>query len=73
MREVIDGVVDAGTFFEIKARWAAGDGGRAGPARRRGSVGIVANQPAVRSGAIFVDSADKAARFISCATRSTSR
>ena len=28
-------------------------------------VGIVANQPKVRSGAIFVDSADKAARFIS--------
>ena len=27
-------------------------------------VGIVANQPRVRSGAIFVDSADKAARFI---------
>ena len=27
-------------------------------------VGIVANQPQVRSGAIFVDSADKAARFI---------
>jgi acetyl-CoA carboxylase carboxyltransferase component len=29
------------------------------------TVGIVANQPSVRSGAIFVDSADKAARFIS--------
>jgi acetyl-CoA carboxylase carboxyltransferase component len=28
-------------------------------------VGIVANQPMVRSGAIFVDSADKATRFIS--------
>ncbi|HEY0935608.1 MAG TPA: carboxyl transferase domain-containing protein, partial [Trebonia sp.] len=27
-------------------------------------VGLVANQPQVRSGAIFVDSADKAARFI---------
>jgi len=27
-------------------------------------IGIVANQPQVRSGAIFVDSADKAARFI---------
>ncbi|MBO0815839.1 MAG: acyl-CoA carboxylase subunit beta, partial [Actinobacteria bacterium] len=28
-------------------------------------VGLVANQPSMRSGAIFVDSADKAARFIS--------
>jgi acetyl-CoA carboxylase carboxyltransferase component len=28
-------------------------------------IGIVANQPSVRAGAIFVDSADKAARFIS--------
>jgi acetyl-CoA carboxylase carboxyltransferase component len=29
------------------------------------TVGLVANQPSVRSGAIFVDSADKAARFVS--------
>jgi acetyl-CoA carboxylase carboxyltransferase component len=29
------------------------------------TVGVVANQPLVRSGAIFVDSADKAARFVS--------
>jgi acetyl-CoA carboxylase carboxyltransferase component len=28
------------------------------------SIGIVANQPKVKAGAIFVDSADKAARFI---------
>jgi acetyl-CoA carboxylase carboxyltransferase component len=36
-----------------------------GLARLDGSVvGLVANQPKVRSGAIFVDSADKAARFI---------
>ena len=27
-------------------------------------VGIVANQPAVKGGVLFVDSADKAARFI---------
>jgi acetyl-CoA carboxylase carboxyltransferase component len=37
-----------------------------GLARLEGRVvGIVANQPSVRAGAIFVDSADKAARFIS--------
>ena len=61
--EVIDGLVDAGSFFEIKARWAQEM--VTGLARLDGQVvGIVANQPQVRSGAIFVDSADKAARFI---------
>jgi acetyl-CoA carboxylase carboxyltransferase component len=61
--EVIDGLVDAGSFFEIKARWAQEI--VTGLARLDGQVvGIVANQPQVRSGAIFVDSADKAARFI---------
>ena len=61
--EVIDGLVDAGSFFEIKARWAQEI--VVGLARLQGQVvGIVANQPQVRSGAIFVDSADKAARFI---------
>ncbi len=61
---VIERLVDAGSFFEIKARWAQEmvvGLGRLGGA----TVGIVANQPSVRSGAIFVDSADKAARFIS--------
>ncbi len=61
--EVIDGLVDAGSFFEIKARWAQEI--VTGLARLDGRVvGIVANQPQVRSGAIFVDTADKAARFI---------
>jgi acetyl-CoA carboxylase carboxyltransferase component len=64
VRDVIDGIVDAGTFFEIKARWAQEI--VVGLARLDGRVvGIVANQPSVRSGAIFVDSADKAARFVS--------
>jgi acetyl-CoA carboxylase carboxyltransferase component len=64
VRDVIDRLVDAGTFFEIKARWAREM--VTGFARLDGRVvGVVANQPRVRSGAIFVDSADKAARFIS--------
>ncbi len=64
VRSVIDRLVDAGTFFEIKARWA--EEMVTGLARLDGRVvGIVANQPAVRSGAIFVDSADKATRFVS--------
>jgi acetyl-CoA carboxylase carboxyltransferase component len=62
--EVIDRIVDGGSFFEIKARWAQEI--VTGLGRLEGQViGIVANQPSVRSGAIFVDSADKAARFIS--------
>ena len=61
---VIDRLVDRGSFLEIKARWAQEM--VIGLARLGGeTVGIVANQPSVRSGAIFVDSADKAARFIS--------
>jgi len=64
VREVVDRLVDGGTFFEIKARWAKEI--VTGLARLDGRViGIVANQPSVRSGAIFVDSADKAARFVS--------
>jgi acetyl-CoA carboxylase carboxyltransferase component len=64
VREVVDRLVDAGSFFEIKARWAQEL--VTGLARLDGRVvGIVANQPAVRSGAIFVDSADKAAKFVS--------
>ncbi len=64
VRGVVERVADAGSFFEVKARWAPEL--VTGFARVEGrAVGIVANQPAVRSGAIQVDSADKAARFIS--------
>ncbi|HEY1279629.1 MAG TPA: acyl-CoA carboxylase subunit beta, partial [Acidimicrobiales bacterium] len=63
VRDVIVRLVDAGSFFEVKEAWATeivvGLGRLDGRA-----VGIVANQPKVRGGAIFVDSSDKAARFI---------
>jgi acetyl-CoA carboxylase carboxyltransferase component len=60
---VIDRVVDAGSFFELK-RLFAGEL-ITGLARIEGrAVGVVANQPKVRGGVLFVDSADKAARFI---------
>ena len=63
VRDVIDRTVDGGSFFEIKGSWA--EEIVVGLARIEGAVvGLVANQPKVRSGAIFVDSADKAARFI---------
>jgi acetyl-CoA carboxylase carboxyltransferase component len=63
VRDVIEQFVDADSLFEIKGGWAGEM--VTGLARLDGrTVGLVANQPQVRSGAIFVDSADKAARFI---------
>ena len=63
MYEVIDRVVDAGSWFEVKRLFAREI--IVGLARLGGRpVGIVANQPKVKGGVLFVDSADKAARFI---------
>lgn len=63
IHDVISRVVDAGSLLEIKSLWAAEM--LVGFARIDGrAVGLVANQPKVRGGAIHVDSADKAARFI---------
>ncbi len=63
MRHVIAHIVDAGSEFEIKARYARElitsfariDGA---------TVGIVANQPKHLGGVLFADSANKASRFI---------
>jgi acetyl-CoA carboxylase carboxyltransferase component len=63
MHRVIDGLVDAGSFFEVKPLFAPEV--ICGFARLAGRVvGIVANNPAVKGGVLFVDSADKAARFV---------
>jgi acetyl-CoA carboxylase carboxyltransferase component len=60
---VIDAVVDADSFFELKPSYAGEV--VTGLGRVDGSpVGIVANNSLVRGGVLFVDSADKAARFI---------
>ncbi len=63
MYEFINRLIDEGSFFEMKKLFAqeivtgfARIGGRA--------VGILANQPRVKGGVLFVDSADKATRFI---------
>ncbi len=62
-KELIDAVADAGSFCEVHARWAKEV--VVGYARLDGrAVGIVANQPKFKGGVLFVDSADKAARFI---------
>jgi acetyl-CoA carboxylase carboxyltransferase component len=61
--EVIDRVIDAGSFFEIKRLFAREL--VTGFARIAGRpVGVIANQPKFRGGVLFVDSADKGARFI---------
>ncbi len=63
MYEVIDRVIDAGSWFEVK-RLFAGEI-IVGLARIDGrTVGIVANQPKVKGGVLMVDSSDKAAKFI---------
>jgi acetyl-CoA carboxylase carboxyltransferase component len=63
MQQLIDGVIDAGSFFEIKKLYAKEI--ICGLARIEGhGVGVIANQPMHKGGILFVDSADKAARFI---------
>jgi acetyl-CoA carboxylase carboxyltransferase component len=63
MREVLDALVDADSLLEVHKRWAKEL--IVGYARLDGrAIGIVANQPKQKGGVLFVDSADKAARFI---------
>jgi acetyl-CoA carboxylase carboxyltransferase component len=63
MRKVIASLVDDGRFFPIKPEWArnlvTGFGRFAGR-----PAGIVANQPMFLGGALDVNAADKAARFV---------
>src|SRR5205814_5196967 len=63
MRKYVKALVDADSFFEIHALWAkelvVGFG------RLDGNViGVVANNSMFKGGVLFVDSADKATRFI---------
>lgn len=63
MYDFIDGIIDADSFFEIKKLFAGEI--ITGLARLDGKpVGIIANQPRVKGGVLFHDSADKAARFM---------
>ena len=63
IKALIDSLVDADSFLEVHARWAKEL--VVGYARLEGRVvGLVANQPKQKGGVLFVDSADKAARFI---------
>lgn len=63
MREIINGVIDSDSFFEIHKNFAenivVGFGRIAGR-----SIGIVANQPAFLAGVLDIHSSTKAARFV---------
>ena len=63
MHGMIDGLVDADSFFEVKPLFAAELITGFGRIDGR-PVGVVASNSAVRGGVLFVDSSDKAARFI---------
>lgn len=63
IREVIDGTVDNGSFFEVHKDYA--ENIVVGFARMAGrSIGIVANQPAFLAGVLDNQSSEKAARFV---------
>jgi len=62
---IIDGLVDAESFFEIKPLFAPEMVCGLGLVEGR-PVGFVANNPAVKGGVLFTDTADKAARFVWC-------
>ena len=63
MRDVIEGVIDKETFFEVHKNFAenivVGFGFLAGR-----SIGIVGNQPASLAGVLDIDASTKAARFV---------
>jgi methylmalonyl-CoA decarboxylase subunit alpha len=63
MYALVAGLVDEDSFFEIKPDFAKEV--IVGFGRMEGDVvGVVANQPLVRGGVLFVDSSDKVARFV---------
>lgn len=63
MRRYLKGILDEDSFFEIHALWAkeltVGFGRLGGEA-----IGVVGNNSLFKGGVLFVDSADKAARFV---------
>jgi methylmalonyl-CoA carboxyltransferase large subunit len=63
VKSVIRLVVDNGDFLEVMAHWATNI--VIGFARVSGyTVGVIANQPNVKSGVLDIDTSDKASRFI---------
>jgi acetyl-CoA/propionyl-CoA carboxylase carboxyl transferase subunit len=63
MRDVFEGVLDEGSFFEVHEEFAKNV--LVGFARLDGhSVGVVANQPRVNAGTLDIEASEKASRFV---------
>ncbi|RLM57128.1 acyl-CoA carboxylase subunit beta [Halobellus sp. Atlit-31R] len=63
MHDVVGGVLDEGSFFEVHAGFAKNV--LVGFARLDGhSVGVVANQPRVNAGTLDIEASEKASRFV---------
>lgn len=63
MRDIINGLADQDTFFEVQSGFA--ENIIVGFARLQGiSIGIVANQPAFLAGVLDINSSRKGARFV---------
>lgn len=63
MHQVIEKIVDKGSFLEFQANWARN--AIIGLARIGGhSVGVVGQEPAIMAGVIDIDAADKMTRFV---------
>lgn len=63
VRDVIQRVVDPGSFLEVHQRFAPN--AVVGLARLEGAViGVVANQPRILAGCLDIDASDKIARFV---------
>jgi propionyl-CoA carboxylase beta chain len=63
MHQVIEKIIDQGSFLEIQPSWARN--AIVGLARIGGhSVGIVGQEPAIMAGVIDIDAADKMTRFV---------
>jgi len=63
MRDVLRGVVDRGSYFEIQEHFA--NNVIIALARLDGAVvGLVANQPTAKAGVLDINASDKAARFV---------
>ena len=72
IHDVIEAVVDGGSFFEVQQAYAmnavVGFGRLNG-----GSIGVVASQPSVMAGTMTIDSSDKISRFVRLCDASTSQ
>lgn len=63
MHQVLDSLLDGGSWLELHPRWAPAL--LAGFGRINGRpIGVVASQPRESGGALTIDAADKAARFV---------